>query len=56
MLQRFLNPAMLAGISGLGLVAKTVVDGKREYRETIQAHLTDLRNRTQAAGMRRGRN
>src|SRR5229473_2931894 len=27
MLQRFLNPAVLAGISGLDLVAKTVVDG-----------------------------
>ncbi len=27
MLQRFLNPAVLAGISGLELVAKTVVDG-----------------------------
>src|ERR1700682_1199816 len=27
MLQRFLNPAILAGISGLDLVAKTVVDG-----------------------------
>jgi len=26
MLQRFLNPAILAGISGLDLVAKTVVD------------------------------
>src|SRR5215510_13205176 len=27
MLQRFLDPAVLAGISGLDLVAKTVVDG-----------------------------
>src|SRR3982751_4343734 len=27
MLQRFLNPSVLAGISGLELVAKTVVDG-----------------------------
>ena len=27
MLQRFLNPSILAGISGLDLVAKTVVDG-----------------------------
>src|SRR5450759_3271444 len=27
MLQRFLDPAVLAGISDLGLVAKTVVDG-----------------------------
>jgi uncharacterized protein (DUF58 family) len=27
MLQRFLNPSVLAGISGLDLVAKTVVDG-----------------------------
>ena len=27
MLQRFLNPTVLAGISGLDLVAKTVVDG-----------------------------
>jgi uncharacterized protein (DUF58 family) len=27
MQQRFLNPSILAGISGLGLVAKTVVDG-----------------------------
>ena len=27
MLQRFLDPATLAGISGLDLVAKTVVDG-----------------------------
>ncbi len=25
--QRFLNPSILAGISGLDLVAKTVVDG-----------------------------
>jgi len=27
MLQRFLNPSVLAGISGLELIAKTVVDG-----------------------------
>ena len=27
MLQRFLDPSILAGISGLDLVAKTVVDG-----------------------------
>src|SRR3982751_3469434 len=27
MLQRYLNPAILSGISGLELVAKTVVDG-----------------------------
>src|SRR4029077_15939023 len=27
MLQRFLDPAVLAGLSGLDLVAKTVVDG-----------------------------
>src|SRR3954467_11565466 len=27
MMQRFLNPSVLAGISGLELVAKTVVDG-----------------------------
>ena len=27
MLQRFLDPSVLAGISGLDLVAKTVVDG-----------------------------
>src|SRR5579859_2680108 len=27
MLQRFLNPSILAGIDGLDLVAKTVVDG-----------------------------
>src|ERR1041385_2101183 len=27
MLQRFLDPAVLAGITGLDLVAKTVVDG-----------------------------
>src|SRR3977135_3338751 len=27
MLQRFLDPSVLAGISDLGLVAKTVVDG-----------------------------
>src|SRR3569833_2011890 len=27
MLQRFLNPSVLAGISGLELVARTVVDG-----------------------------
>jgi len=24
---------------------------KKEYREKIEAHLTDLRNRTQSAGM-----
>src|SRR3982751_1859329 len=27
MLQRYLNPAILSGISGLELIAKTVVDG-----------------------------
>jgi hypothetical protein len=30
--QRFLSPNILAGISGLDLVAKTAVDGFAEYR------------------------
>jgi hypothetical protein len=45
MQQRFLNPAILASISGLEVTPDYT---KKEYREKIEAH---LRDRTRAAGM-----
>jgi hypothetical protein len=45
------GPAILVDMETDTQLEVTPDYSKKEYREKIEAHLTDLRNRTQSAGM-----